>query len=239
MLPDAFVTGYHATELASVAPGSTVAVFGAGTIGLHSAYSALLRGAAEVYVVDAVPDRLEKAREIGAIPIDFRAGDPVEQIQEHRRHMLGTLATRDPLMMGVMCGIDAVGFQAKDLQHPDQENPVSVIEALGRLVNPTGRLALVGVFEAHDPGAANEALKQGHMSVPWATFFRKGLSLRYGRTNDKRYDTLLRELVVSRRARPGFVVTHHLSFDDVVEAYAQFDQRKPGYIKVVLHPNAK
>lgn len=48
MLPDAFVTGYHATELAGVGPGDTVTVFGAGTIGLHTAYSALLRGAAEV-----------------------------------------------------------------------------------------------------------------------------------------------------------------------------------------------
>src|SRR4051794_21149680 len=62
LLADAFVTGWHATELARMTPGVTVAVFGAGTIGLLSAYSALLRGAAVVYVVDAVPERLDKAR---------------------------------------------------------------------------------------------------------------------------------------------------------------------------------
>ncbi|MBV8219977.1 MAG: alcohol dehydrogenase catalytic domain-containing protein, partial [Solirubrobacterales bacterium] len=45
LLADAFVTGWHATELAMMQPGSTVAVFGAGTIGLLAAYSALLRGA--------------------------------------------------------------------------------------------------------------------------------------------------------------------------------------------------
>ncbi|MEU8083055.1 alcohol dehydrogenase catalytic domain-containing protein [Micromonospora sp. NPDC049101] len=45
LLADAFVTGWHAATLAGVEPGDTVAVFGAGTIGLLGAYSALLRGA--------------------------------------------------------------------------------------------------------------------------------------------------------------------------------------------------
>lgn len=84
MLPDAIVTGYHATELAKVDTGDTVAIFGAGPVGLLTAYSALLRGAAEVYVVDLVPDRLQKAREIGAIPIDFSKGDHVSQRTDHR-----------------------------------------------------------------------------------------------------------------------------------------------------------
>ena len=43
--------------------------------------------------------------------------------------------------------------------------------------------------------------------------------------------------VVSKRARPGFVVTHHIGFDDVVDAYQKIDRREPGYIKVVLRPN--
>src|SRR4051812_24482719 len=60
LLADAFVTGWHATELARMTPVGTVAVFGAGTVGLLSAYSALLRGAAVVYVVDAVPERLDR-----------------------------------------------------------------------------------------------------------------------------------------------------------------------------------
>ena len=49
LLADAFVTGWHATELARV-PGCTAAVFGAGTIGLLAAYSSL--GARVVYAVD-------------------------------------------------------------------------------------------------------------------------------------------------------------------------------------------
>ena len=236
MLPDAIVTGYHATELAKVGAGDTVAVFGAGSIGLLTAYSALLRGAAEVYVVDIVPDRLQKAREIGAIPIDFSKGDPVEQIRELRRQTVSSLAQVAPVMVGVMCGIDAVGFEARDLYNPGQNNPTTVIDALCRLVNPTGRVAIIGVYEENDPQAIDEELQHGQMTVPWSTMFRKGFTVGYGRTNDKRYDTQLRELIVSKRARPGFVVTHHVGFDEVVDAYHRFDKREPGYIKVVLRP---
>lgn len=54
----------------------------------------------------------------------------------------------------MMAGIDAVGFQARDRSHPDQENPRQVIDDLGRLVNPTGRLGIAGVFTATDAAPA-------------------------------------------------------------------------------------
>jgi glutathione-independent formaldehyde dehydrogenase len=74
LLADAFVTGWHATELARAYPGCTAAVFGAGTIGLLSAYSCLLKGADVVYVVDYVPERLAMAARLGAVPVDFLMG---------------------------------------------------------------------------------------------------------------------------------------------------------------------
>jgi len=58
LLSDVFPTAYHATELANVTPGKTVAVFGAGPVGLLTAYCSLLKGASEVYVVDSVAERL-------------------------------------------------------------------------------------------------------------------------------------------------------------------------------------
>src|ERR1044071_8822650 len=82
LLADIFPTGYHGCELAGVAPGETVAVYGAGPVGLMAAYSALRRGAARVFVVDRVPERLAKAAQIGAVAVDFSAGDPVQQIRE-------------------------------------------------------------------------------------------------------------------------------------------------------------
>src|SRR2546421_9343050 len=83
LLADAFPTGYHATELAQVSTGDSAAIFGAGAIGLLTAYCALhLRGATEVYVVDYIPERLAKGGELGGLPIDFRAGERVEHVLE-------------------------------------------------------------------------------------------------------------------------------------------------------------
>jgi glutathione-independent formaldehyde dehydrogenase len=94
-----------------------LAIFGAGAIGLLAAYAALhLRGASEVYVVGYIPERLAKAGELGALPIDFRAGDPVEQILEQRsrfRTRASSTWRGEEIMSGVNCGIDAIGFQAR------------------------------------------------------------------------------------------------------------------------------
>src|SRR5690606_1546319 len=72
LLADIFPTGYHGCELADVRPGDTVAVYGGGPVGLMAAYSAMLRGASKVFVVDRIPERLQKAESIGAIPINFQ-----------------------------------------------------------------------------------------------------------------------------------------------------------------------
>ena len=45
-----------------------------------STYCSVLKGASEIYVVDNIPERLEKAEDLGAVAIDFSKGDPVEQI---------------------------------------------------------------------------------------------------------------------------------------------------------------
>ncbi|HLH99839.1 MAG TPA: alcohol dehydrogenase catalytic domain-containing protein, partial [Acidimicrobiales bacterium] len=58
LLSDIFPTAYHGCELGEVGPGHTVAVFGAGPVGLLAAHSARLRGAARVFLVDYQRDRL-------------------------------------------------------------------------------------------------------------------------------------------------------------------------------------
>ena len=73
-------SGWHGLVLSGFKSGESVAVFGAGPVGLMAAYSGILRGASRVYVVDRVKDRLDVAKKIGAIPIDFTQGDPVDQI---------------------------------------------------------------------------------------------------------------------------------------------------------------
>jgi threonine dehydrogenase-like Zn-dependent dehydrogenase len=61
MLSDIFPTGYHATELAGVIAGDSVVIYGAGPIGLMAAYSAIIKGAGKVMVVDMHKDRLALA----------------------------------------------------------------------------------------------------------------------------------------------------------------------------------
>jgi threonine dehydrogenase-like Zn-dependent dehydrogenase len=70
----------------------------------------------------------------------------------------------------------------------------------------------------------------------WATLFSKGLSVGLGRTHDRRYTVLLRDLIISGRARPGVVVTHHGGLDDAPALYSAFDRRADGVVKAVLRP---
>ncbi|MEU6110470.1 glutathione-independent formaldehyde dehydrogenase [Streptomyces albidoflavus] len=235
LLADAFVTGWHATELAGVGPGDSVAVFGAGTVGLLAAHSALLRGAGEVYVVDHVPARLALAAEFGAVAVDFTAGDPVEQIGVHRRAR--GLPPGEAGNGGVDRGIDAVGFQARDRADPAHENPAQVIDDLARLVNPTGSLGIAGVYAAKDlHPAAPAGHRDGSLRVPWAQLFDKGVRVGFGRTHDRRYTRLLRDLILDGRAHPEKVVTHHGTLDDAPGFYATFARRADGMVKAVLRP---
>ena len=225
MLSDIFPTGYHGAELAGVRPGDSVTVFGAGPVGIMAAYSCLIRGAAAVYVVDRVPERLQKAEEIGAIPIDFSKGDAVAQVKEMRKGD------------GTMRSIDAVGYQAVS-QTGDREQPNAVLEGCIAITNPTGAVGCPGLYVPTDPGGPDETAKKGMIPISFGKFFEKGLSIGTGQCNVKRYNRYLRDLIVSGRASPGFVVSHELPLAKAPEAYEKFDKRIDGYTKVVLHPAA-
>src|SRR5215216_3224474 len=108
LLADIFPTGYHGCELAGVSPGETV-------------------------VVDRVPERLAKAREIGAIAVDFSRGDPGQQIKDQTGGE------------GTDKGVDAVGYQAVN-HSGDGEEPATVLNQLVQTVRPTGALGVPGLY---------------------------------------------------------------------------------------------
>jgi len=135
-----------------------------------------------------------------------------------------------------MAGIDAVGFQARDRSHPDREAPGQVIGDLARLVNPTGRLGIAGVFTASDAAPAPEGgHADGSLQVPWAVLFNKGITVGFGRTHDRRYATHLRDLIISGRARPSQIITHHEALEDAPSIYDRFDRRVDGIVKAVFN----
>src|ERR1041385_1861846 len=78
---DILATGLFAAERGDIAAGDTVAVIGAGPVGLMAIMCAQLFGPARVLAVDMVDDRLELAGDLGAVPIDTRAVNPVSEIQ--------------------------------------------------------------------------------------------------------------------------------------------------------------
>jgi alcohol dehydrogenase len=78
---DILATGLFAAERGDIAPGDTVAVIGAGPVGLMAVMCAHLFGPARVFAVDVVGSRLELAGELGAIPLDSREVNPVAEIQ--------------------------------------------------------------------------------------------------------------------------------------------------------------
>src|SRR5436190_8296196 len=73
------ITGYGAVvHTARIEPGSTVAVFGAGGIGLATINAAQIAGAARIVAIDKDPFKLELARSFGATDVlDASSGDNV------------------------------------------------------------------------------------------------------------------------------------------------------------------
>jgi glutathione-independent formaldehyde dehydrogenase len=188
-----------------VRPGEPVAIWGAGPVGLMATMSAMLRGASEVYTVDGVPDRLGKAKEMGAIPIDLTAGRPAEQIKQHRRDnglVRGAWRQGEDKMDGVMAAVDAVGYQAKADDDPSREMPTQALEDIANVLNATGRLGTVGVYISPDPGAPDEPRKQGRFELPWAAFFDKAIEIGMGQCPVKRYNEHLRDEIIAGRAHP-------------------------------------
>jgi glutathione-independent formaldehyde dehydrogenase len=222
MLSDIFPTGWHATELAGVQPGDSVVVYGGGPVGLLAAYSAVLKSASKVMLVDRHPDRLKLAEQIGAIAIDDSKGSPVDAILEQTG---GEGADR---------GCECVGYQAHD--HEGHEVPNLTMNNLVASVKATGSIGVVGVFVPEDPGAEDELEQQGKLAFDFGEFWFKGQRMATGQCNVKTYNRNLCELIAAGKAEPSFLVSHELPLAEAPGAYKHFDDRDDGWTKVVLKP---
>ncbi len=122
MCPDILSTGFSGAESGRVRIGDTVAVFAQGPIGLCATAGARLMGATTIIGVEAVPERAEISRQVGADHVvDFKKVDPVDEI---RRLTDGR---------GVDVAIEALGLQ-------------ETFEASLRVLRPGGTLSSLGVY---------------------------------------------------------------------------------------------
>jgi glutathione-independent formaldehyde dehydrogenase len=225
MLSDIFPTGFHGAYTAGVKSGSTVYVAGAGPVGLAAAYSALLLGAAVVFVGDLIPERLAQAKSFGAEPIDVSKGDPREQIEE----LLG-----EP---EVDAAVDAVGFEARGHgADADHEAPATVLNSIMDVTRAAGKLGIPGLYVTGDPGAADEAAQQGSLSIRIGLGWAKSHTFTTGQCPVMRYHRGLMQMILHDRAQIAKAVNVTvITLDEAPDGYKDFDSGAAK--KFVFNPN--
>ncbi|KAH0425418.1 alcohol dehydrogenase [Colletotrichum camelliae] len=210
MILDVFTTGWHALTYSGFQAGDTVAIFGAGPVGLLSAYSAKLRGASRVYVVDRIASRLEQAQSIGAIPIDFSQEDPV-----------GAILRQEP--DGVTRSVDCVGFESVNATG-EPHNGI-VLENMVAVTAAYGGMGMGGVYNGganSTEGAPNAGTLPAEIPVPVASLWRKGLSVGSGIVLPLIQAPPLLDLIASGVAKPSFVVTAEIGIEEAPEYYRRY-----------------
>ena len=225
MLSDIFPTGFHGAVGAGVTVGSTVYVAGAGPVGLAAATSAQLLGAAVVIVGDLNEDRLAQARSFGCETVDVSKGDPAQQIEQ----ILG--------VPEVDCGIDAVGFEARGHgADAATEAPATVLNSLMEITRAGGRLGIPGLYVTGDPGAVDEAAKQGSLSMRFGLGFAKSHTFVTGQCPVMKYHRgLMQAILHDKVSIAKNVNATPIGLEDAPQGYAAFDEGAAQ--KFVLDPH--
>ncbi len=116
-------TSFHALRKARLSAGETVAVFGAGGLGMSAIQLAYTMGASTVFAIDISSQKLKTAETYGATPVDASACDPVNTLLQ----MTGG--------KGVDVSLEVIGL------------PVTMQQAV-RSLAVFGRAALAGITES-------------------------------------------------------------------------------------------
>ena len=234
-LSDVLPTAWQAVQNCGAVEGQTVAIIGLGPIGDMSCRVAFQRGAAKVFGIDLVPERLARAAGYGVDTIDLLTDDDVSgrigEVTEGR----GADAVIDAV--GMEAHGSPVGRAAQRMASflPDrlqerlmQRAGVDRLAALHmaiEIVRRGGTLSLVGVYG----GMADP--------LPAMTMFDKQLQLRMGQANVRRWvDHILPLLIDSDPLGVDSFATHHLPLAEAPDAYATFQKKDDGMIKAVFRP---
>jgi glutathione-independent formaldehyde dehydrogenase len=227
MLSDIFPTGFHGAFTAGVGPGSTVYIAGAGPVGLACATSAQLLGAAVVIVGDVNPQRLAQARSFGCETIDLaQHADLPEQVEQ----ILGTPE--------VDAAVDCVGFEAhgQGTEGSRKEQPATVLNSVMTLARPAARIGIPGLYVTGDPGAADDAAKEGTLGIRIGLGWAKSHSFTTGQCPVMRYNRKLMMAILNDKASIARNVNATvIPLEDAPEGYQEFD--KGAARKYVLNPN--
>lgn len=224
-LSDIFPTGYMAAENAQITEGDTVAVWGCGPVGQFTIASAFMLGAGRVIAIDRLPERLELARWLGAITVDYSEED------------VSVLTALKDLTGGIgpdAC-IDAVGMEAhfadvqgaydkvKTMLMMETDRPGVLRQAI-QSVRKGGTVSIPGVYG----GLLDK--------VPFGAAFGKGVTLKMGQTNMHNYMRPLLEKIEEGQIDPSFVISHRVTLDEVPAMYKVWRDKEDQVTKIVIDP---
>jgi len=223
-LGDILPTGWQAAKQCDIESTDTVAVWGGGPVGQMAIKSAILLGARQVICIESVPERLQMARDCGAVTINFQDEDVVERLKELTNGK------------GPEKCIDAVGMEShasSSMEHlydrvkqavgAETDRP-HVLREMMYVCQPAGILSVPGVY--------------GGMidKIPFGASMNKGLTWRMGQTHVRRWTDELLDLIVQGRIDPSFVITHRAKLQAGPDLYKTFRDKEDRCIKVVLTP---
>ncbi len=220
-LTDIFPTGYTGVDWGELKGGETVAVFGAGPVGLMAAKSAGLRNAGKIIVVDTLPYRLEKAKQVA--DCDTVLWEDAKTVVQQIRDLTEG--------RGADVCIDAVGFEpernlvdrAKAVIN-FEKGSVKVLEACMSAVRRGGIVSVLGVYPTP------------YDNFPIGQFFDKGIVLKGGQAPAHKYIDLLLSYVADGKVTLEDIITHRLPLTEIAHAYDIFKNKKEDCVKVVLDP---
>jgi threonine dehydrogenase-like Zn-dependent dehydrogenase len=224
-LSDILPTGWMAAVNCDIEPGDTVAVWGAGPVGLFAVQSAFVLGAHRVISIDHHPHRLELARSMGAEAINYHDVKVREALDE----LTGGI--------GPDAVIDAVGLESHGFAI---DNVIDAVKTTTRL----------GTDRAH---ALREMIlacrKGGRVSIPGVyggfvdkfpvgALMEKGLQVKSGQTHVQRFQRQLLEMIGEGKLDTTFVISHRLPLEDAPKGYKMFKEKQNEATKVVLKTSA-
>ena len=232
-LSDVLPTAWQGVKYADVPAGGTLAVFGLGPVGQLASRIGRHLGH-RVIAVEPVPERRRMAERHGIETLDFTKdiADQLRQLTDGR---------------GPDAVLDAVGMEAHGSPvGAFAQNAVGLLpDALARKVMETAGVDRMSVLYA----AIDSVRRGGTVSLsglyggtaspmPLLTMFDKQLQFRMGQCNVRRWTDELLPLVEEPGDPLGVMdlKTHEISLDGAAAAYAMFQKKEDGCIKVVLKP---
>jgi threonine dehydrogenase-like Zn-dependent dehydrogenase len=220
-LTDILPTGYQAAEMGSIQEGDTVVVFGAGPVGLFAMKSAWLMGAGRVIAVDHVNYRLAFAQQYAGVEaVNFREVDDIVMFLKKTTDGRGA----DVCIDAVGCEAVGSGFHSVTGRMKLQAGAPTALECCIDSVRKAGHVSIVGVYGPP------------FNMIPIGVAMNKGLTIRMGQCNVKRYMPHLLEHIRAGRIDPTAIITHRIPLEEVAEGYHLFTEKLDGCIKVVMTP---